>query len=99
MRHRAVIAVTTSVGMAVGGLVATPAVAKLKVESASGLQGYVASELVSSRSEPSGDLGAAIAMSGRTVVVDADETTVGGAEGAGAVYFYTRSASGKGQLT
>jgi hypothetical protein len=99
MRHRAGIAVTASVGIAVAGLAAAPAVAKTKVASNKGLRGYVASELVASGSKPNGNLGNVIAMSGRTVVVDAEEATVGGAEGAGAVYVYTRSASGKGKLT
>jgi trimeric autotransporter adhesin len=60
---------------------------------------YVTNELVSSKSRPSGYLGADVAISGRTVVVDAYGTRVHGHPDAGAVYVYIRSKSGKGRLT
>jgi hypothetical protein len=60
---------------------------------------YVTSKLGSSASRPSGYLGTGVAISGRTVVVDADGTRVHGKFEAGAVYVFTRSPSGKGRLT
>jgi hypothetical protein len=98
MRHQTVVAIVAS-GVAVG---AGLAVAPIAQASSGGSQlppHYVTSELVSSKARPSGYLGAEVAISGKTVVVDADSTRADGQPDAGAVYVFTRSKSGKGRLT
>jgi hypothetical protein len=85
-------------GVAAGAGLAVAPVAQASGGSP-GLPHYVTNVLVSSKTRPSAYLGEAVAISGRTVVVDAEGTPVGGHTNAGAVYVYTRSRSGKGRLT
>jgi FG-GAP repeat len=95
---------TPLVLLAVAGVLASPAVAAARAPALASLPSsavphYVTSELVSSKSRPSGYLGSDVAISGKTVVVDADGTRADGQSNAGAVYVFTRSKSGKGRLT
>jgi hypothetical protein len=90
--------------LAVSFALASPALAvdrapALASVTRSGVPHYVMSELVSSKSRPSGYLGWDVAISGKTVVVDADGTRADGQANAGAIYIFTRSRSGKGRLT
>jgi hypothetical protein len=97
VRRHGIVAVVAS-GIAVAGGLAIAPVAQA-AGGASTLPHYLTNTLVSSKGRPSGYLGADVAISGRTVVADADGTTIGKVTDAGAVYVYTRSKSGKGRLT
>jgi FG-GAP repeat len=98
VRRQAVVAVVAS-GVAVGVGLAVAPVAQASGGASSHLPNYLMSKLASSKSRPSGYLGSKVAISGKTVVVDADGTSVHGQPSAGAIYVFTRSKSGKGRLT